>query len=60
MKKFFFRPSAATAAGTGTDDEEFHDALRPITMEDLVISVNKMKDSKVHTGTLNAVKLDLD
>lgn len=54
------QPAPAASAGTSTDEDEFHDALRPITMEDLVMSVNKMKDSKVHTGALNSVKLDLD
>nr|CAD7603606.1 unnamed protein product [Timema genevievae] len=45
---------------TLSDDDEFHDALRPITMEDLVISVNKMKESKVRTGALFMTPLDMD
>nr|CAD7434557.1 unnamed protein product [Timema monikensis] len=45
---------------TLSDDDEFHDALRPITMEDLVISVNKMKESKVRTGSLFMTPLDMD
>nr|CAD7576774.1 unnamed protein product [Timema californicum] len=45
---------------TVSDDDEFHDALRPITMEDLVISVNKMKESKVRTGSLFMTPLDMD
>lgn len=47
-------------ASTGTDDEEYHDAVRPITMEDLLTSYKKMKTSKIHTGTLSTAKLDLD
>lgn len=31
------------------DQEEFHDTLRPITMDDLIKSVTKMKDTKVNT-----------
>ncbi|KAL2737381.1 ATPase family AAA domain-containing protein 1-B-like [Vespula maculifrons] len=49
-----------TSASTSTDDEEFHDAVRPITMEDLLTSYRKLKTSKLHTGTLNSVRLDLD
>lgn len=45
---------------TGTDDEEYHDAVRPITMEDLFTSYKKMKTSKLHTGALGSVKLELD
>jgi len=48
-----------TTGGTDTDDEEYHDAVRPITMEDLVTSVNKMRMSKVHTGN-PMMKLELD
>ncbi|KAB0796662.1 hypothetical protein PPYR_10723 [Photinus pyralis] len=44
-----------------TDSEdEFHDALRPITMDDLVKSLNKMKESKMHCGSLPVPRLDLD
>lgn len=46
--------------GTSGDDEEYHDAIRPITMEDLLTSYKKMKTSKIHTGTLGVAKLDLD
>lgn len=43
-----------------SDGEEFHDALRPITMEDLVISLEKMKSSRAHCGppTLKNIPLD--
>lgn len=44
-----------------SDEEEYHDALRPITMEDLIFSMNKMKDSKVHCGSiLPMARIDLD
>uniref|UniRef100_A0A6M2DYD1 Putative aaa+-type atpase n=1 Tax=Xenopsylla cheopis TaxID=163159 RepID=A0A6M2DYD1_XENCH len=51
--------------GTTTQDseEEFHDALRPITMEDLTLSLKKMRASKFHCGTLTGktdTKIDLD
>lgn len=54
------RDIGETSASTSTDDEEFHDAVRPITMEDLLTSFRKLKTSKLHTGTLNSVRLDLD
>lgn len=44
-----------------SEGEEYHDALRPITMEDLTVSLNKMKESKMHCGTmpvLNRIELD--
>lgn len=42
-------------------DEEYQDALRPITMEDLCHSLSKQKESKVHTGgLLPSMKIDLD
>ncbi|XP_070171648.1 outer mitochondrial transmembrane helix translocase [Polyergus mexicanus] len=41
-------------------DEEFHDTVRPITMEDLLKSFRKMRTSKLHTGTLSARQLELD
>lgn len=40
--------------------EEFHDTVRPITMEDLLKSFRKMRTSKLHTGTLSTRQLDLD
>lgn len=44
-----------------TDSEdEYHDALRPITMDDLVKSLHKMKESKIHCGSLPVPRLDLD
>ncbi|XP_014602956.1 PREDICTED: ATPase family AAA domain-containing protein 1-B-like [Polistes canadensis] len=49
-----------TCNNGSTDEEEFHDTVRPIMMEDLLASQKKLKASKMHTGTLNPVKLDLD
>jgi hypothetical protein len=59
-----FRNSAGaskSSAETVIDDsEEFHDALRPITMGDLIMSLNKMKETKLYTGGLHFPKLDMD
>ncbi|XP_046672839.1 outer mitochondrial transmembrane helix translocase [Homalodisca vitripennis] len=43
-----------------SDNEEFHDALRPITMDDLVMSLNKMKTSRTYCApsSLNNIPLD--
>ncbi|CAH0564705.1 unnamed protein product [Brassicogethes aeneus] len=44
-----------------SSDEEFHDALRPITMEDLKISFSKLRDSKIQCGSLSMqTRIDLD
>jgi len=44
----------------GDSEEEFHDALRPITMDDLILSLNKMEESKLYTVGLHLPKLDMD
>lgn len=45
----------------GDSEDEYHDALRPITMEDLTISLNKMKESKMHCGIMAAPsRIDVD
>lgn len=50
-----------SSVSTASDSEDvFHDALRPITMEDLLISVNKMKESKIHCGSVPMSRIDLD
>lgn len=41
-------------------EDEYHDAIRPITMDDLTKSLSKMKESKLHCGTLPMMRLDLD
>ncbi|XP_008547836.1 outer mitochondrial transmembrane helix translocase [Microplitis demolitor] len=48
-------------ANTNSNDEEYHDTLRPIMHEDLVTAFKKMRMSKVQTGSLNSMaRLDLD
>lgn len=42
-------------------DDEYLDAVRPITMEDLVLSLSKLKESKIQCGTLPpSMRLELD
>lgn len=41
-------------------EDEYHDALRPITMDDLLKSLSKMKESKMHCGSLPMTRIDLD
>ena len=65
LHNFILVHSPPGAAGTsklhpGVDEDEFHDALRPITNDDLIMSLNKMKESKLHTGSLHLAKLDMD
>lgn len=44
-----------------SDDEVYHDALRPITMDDLKYSLTKMRQSKIQCGSLNiSPRIDLD
>ncbi|KAK5641944.1 hypothetical protein RI129_010491 [Pyrocoelia pectoralis] len=52
--------SSNSINGVNDSEDEYHDALRPITMEDLVKSLNKMKESKLHCGSLLVPRLDLD
>nr|CAH7759163.1 unnamed protein product [Callosobruchus chinensis] len=43
------------------DDDEYHDALRPITMEDLKFSFGKMRENKIQCGSLPVqTRIDLD
>lgn len=60
----FMRTNRAgdTDDGIPADSEdEFHDALRPITMEDLTTSLGKMKESKLYCGSLPIQpRIDLD
>lgn len=42
-------------------DEEFHDTLRPITMEDLKFSFTRMREGKIQCGSLSMqTRIDLD
>lgn len=44
-----------------SDGEQFHDALRPITMDDMKYSYTKMRESKIQCGSLNVQsRIDLD
>uniref|UniRef100_A0A2A4J8M5 AAA+ ATPase domain-containing protein n=1 Tax=Heliothis virescens TaxID=7102 RepID=A0A2A4J8M5_HELVI len=47
---------------SGSDsDEEYVDAVRPITMEDLRLSLSKLKESKIQCGTLApSMRIELD
>ncbi|CAH2044225.1 unnamed protein product, partial [Iphiclides podalirius] len=53
---------AATNKSSNSDsDEEYVDAVRPITMEDLRQSLNKLKESKIQCGSLAAtMRIELD
>ncbi|XP_022900366.1 outer mitochondrial transmembrane helix translocase-like [Onthophagus taurus] len=52
--------STQSTSTLGESEDEFHDALRPISMDDLMISMNKMKESKLHCGSLHTERIDLD
>ncbi|KAL1488634.1 hypothetical protein ABEB36_014434 [Hypothenemus hampei] len=44
-----------------SEDEQFHDTLRPIMMDDLKYSYRKMRESKIQCGSLNIQpRIDLD
>ncbi|KAJ3645563.1 hypothetical protein Zmor_023208 [Zophobas morio] len=43
-----------------SSEDEYQDALRPITMDDLMVSLNKMKESKMHCGGLPVNRIELD
>ncbi|CAG9859112.1 unnamed protein product [Phyllotreta striolata] len=46
---------------TVDEDEEYHDALRPISMEDLKFSFNRMREGKLQCGSLQLqTRIDLD
>ncbi|XP_011134806.1 ATPase family AAA domain-containing protein 1-B isoform X1 [Harpegnathos saltator] len=45
-----------SSSSKATDDEEYHDAVRPITMEDLLKSFKNMRMSKLHTGLFGTAK----
>ncbi|KAJ8715293.1 hypothetical protein PYW08_005274 [Mythimna loreyi] len=52
-----------TEATTSADDsdDEFVDAVRPITMDDLRLSLTKLKESKIQCGTLApSMRIELD
>lgn len=51
-------PSSST--NLNESEDEYHDALRPITMEDLTLSLKKMRESKIHCGSLPLARIDVD
>ncbi|KAG8034374.1 hypothetical protein G9C98_007450 [Cotesia typhae] len=53
--------SDETLVNTNSNDEEYHDTLRPIVHNDLMTAFEKMRISKVKTGSLNNMsRFDLD
>lgn len=47
-------------ASSSSDAECYHDALRPINMEDFNGALQRMKESKVHSGTFRQSGFDID
>ncbi|GJQ81869.1 hypothetical protein Trydic_g9895 [Trypoxylus dichotomus] len=52
--------SSRSQTNTMESDDEYHDALRSITMDDLMRSLHKMKESKLHCGSLQMDRIELD
>ncbi|XP_014368173.2 outer mitochondrial transmembrane helix translocase isoform X1 [Papilio machaon] len=53
--------STTNRTSNSDSDEEYVDAVRPITMEDMRLSLNKLKESKIQCGTLAAsMRIELD
>ncbi|CAG9832867.1 unnamed protein product [Diabrotica balteata] len=54
-------PVPTTSQKEDEEEEVFHDTLRPISMEDLKLSFNKMRGSKLQCGSLQLqTRIDLD
>lgn len=54
-------PGGSKASMTHDSDDEYHDTLRPITMEDLKFSFNRMREGKIQCGSLSLqTRIDLD
>lgn len=53
-------PEPSSSTNVNESEDEYHDALRPITMEDLSLSLNKMRESKIHCGSLPLARIDID
>ncbi|KAJ8712570.1 hypothetical protein PYW07_005412 [Mythimna separata] len=50
-----------TTTSAEDSDDEFVDAVRPITMDDLRLSLTKLKESKIQCGTLApSMRIELD
>ncbi|KAL3274104.1 hypothetical protein HHI36_015520 [Cryptolaemus montrouzieri] len=53
--------SSSVALANPLDEDEYHDALRPIIMDDLLNSFEKMRTSKIHCGSLPmSTRIDVD
>lgn len=53
--------SEKSAKGDSDSDSEYHDAVRPITMEDLRQSLAKLKEAKIQCGALPpSMRIELD
>jgi hypothetical protein len=48
----------SAALSSVNEAEVYHDAVRPLSMDDLITSLDKMKQSKMHTGSFNTAKVD--
>ncbi|KAJ8977397.1 hypothetical protein NQ317_013301 [Molorchus minor] len=60
LRDHFENPRARSSSVNESEDE-YHDALRPISMEDLKFSFNKMRESKIQCGSLPLqTRIDLD
>lgn len=53
-------PEPSSSTNLNESEDEYHDALRPITMEDLTLSLKKMRESKIHCGSLPLTRIDVD
>ncbi|XP_047992016.1 outer mitochondrial transmembrane helix translocase isoform X2 [Leguminivora glycinivorella] len=53
--------SEKSSKGEEESDSEYHDAIRPITMEDLRLSLTKLKEAKIQCGALPpSMRIELD
>ncbi|GBP08965.1 ATPase family AAA domain-containing protein 1-A [Eumeta japonica] len=53
--------NASTSGEHKESEDEFVDALRPITMDDLRLALSRLKESKIQCGTMpSSIRLELD
>ncbi|XP_063365389.1 outer mitochondrial transmembrane helix translocase-like [Cydia amplana] len=53
--------SEKSAKGDSDSESEYHDAIRPITMEDLRLSLSKLQEAKIQCGALPpTMRIELD
>lgn len=61
ISQFNLAPRESRSMTSNDSEDEYQDALRPITMDDLSLSLSKMRESKIHCGSLSAAtRTDLD